>query len=252
MFTPSKLVIFIALSCAPGTGQTSSPAAQQTPAPVGAASTGQGSPDKPEEYALEPIEISKVTYPPAAKEQKVQGKVVGMILVSEIGGVESIHFFKGDAILAAAAEQAAKQWKFKPVTKDGQPVPVIARATFNFVLPENPQDTEDVAAELDQVARFPQSVRVSNGVTQGLVLRKVNPSYPEEARKARIQGTVLFQAKISKEGKIADLQVTSGPEALIPAATEAVRQWQYKPYLLMGRPVEVDTEIQVSFTLRSK
>jgi protein TonB len=62
----------------------------------------------------------------------------------------------------------------------------------------------------------------------------------------------VLHAKISKEGKIADLQVTSGPEALIPAAMKAVRQWQYKPYLIMGWPVEVDTEIQVNFALRSK
>jgi len=62
----------------------------------------------------------------------------------------------------------------------------------------------------------------------------------------------VLRAKISKDGKIADLQATSGPEALIPAAMQAVRQWQYKPFLIMGWPVEVDTEILVNFALRSK
>jgi TonB family protein len=252
MLIPSKMAIFIALVCASGMGQTNSPASEQPPAPAGAASTGQVSPDKPEEYALEPIEISKAVYPPAAKQQKVQGQVVGTILVSETGDVAGVYGFKGDPLLVAAAEEAAKRCKFKPVTKDGQPIPVFATDVFNFVLPDDLQDTKDVAAEVSPARRLPQRVRVSNGVSQRLVLRKVNPSYPEEARKAGIQGTVLLRAKISKEGKIADLQVTSGPDALIPAAMDAVRQWQYRPYLLMGWPVEVDTEIQVNFTLRSK
>jgi TonB family protein len=194
--------------------------------------------------------MSKAVYPQAAKEQKIQGQVVGMILVSENGGVESVHFFKGDPILAAAAGKAAEQWKFRPVTKDGHLVPVIARATFNFALPVNPQDATDVAAELDQVAGFPQSVRVSNGVMRGMIQRKINPSYPEEARRAKIEGTVTMRARINKEGKIGDLQVVSGPEGLVPSAVEAVRQWQYKPYLFMGRPVEVESELQVNFSLR--
>ena len=201
---------------------------------------------------MQPIETPKAIYPPAAKEQKIQGQVVGTILVSETGDVAGVYGFKGDPLLAAAAEEAAKKWKFKPVMKDGQAIPVFAKATFNFALADDPQDAKDVAEELGPAGRLPQRVRVSNGVSQGLLLRKVNPSYPEQARKARIQGTVLLRAKISKEGKIADLQVISGPEALIPAATEAVQQWQYRPYLLMGSPVEVDTEIQVNFTLHSK
>ena len=62
----------------------------------------------------------------------------------------------------------------------------------------------------------------------------------------------MLHGKINKEGTITDLQVMSGPEALVPAAMEAARQWQYKPYLLMGRPVEVETEIQVNFGLSDR
>jgi TonB family protein len=207
------------------------------------------SPSETREYTLDPIETSKAIYPPAAKGQKIQGRVVGMILVSETGDVESVHIFKNNLLLTAAAEEAAKNWKFKPVLKNGKPVAVVARATFNFVLADDIQETKDVAANLDHVTSFPQQVRVSNGVMQGMVLRKVNPSYPEKARKAGIQGTVLFQARISKEGKVEDLRVKSGPDALVSAAIEAVREWQYKPYLMLGRPVDVETQIQVNFTL---
>ncbi|HXX01716.1 MAG TPA: energy transducer TonB [Candidatus Acidoferrales bacterium] len=95
----------------------------------------------------------------------------------------------------------------------------------------------------------PQRVRVSSGVSQGLLVRRVNPTYPPLARQARIQGVVILQAQISKAGDIENLQLISGHPMLAPAAIEAVKQWKYKPYLLNGEPVEVDTQVQVNFTL---
>jgi len=95
----------------------------------------------------------------------------------------------------------------------------------------------------------PQRVRVSQGVTQGLLIRKVQPNYPPLARQARIQGAVQLQAEISKEGTIENLRLISGHPMLAPAAIEAVKQWRYKPYILNGEPVEVETQITVNFTL---
>jgi periplasmic protein TonB len=95
----------------------------------------------------------------------------------------------------------------------------------------------------------PQRVRVSQGVTQGLLIRKIQPAYPPLARQARIQGSVLLQAEISKEGTIQNLRLISGHPMLAPAAIEAVKQWRYKPYILNGEPVEVETQITVNFTL---
>jgi len=95
----------------------------------------------------------------------------------------------------------------------------------------------------------PQRVRVSQGVTQGLLIRKVQPAYPPLARQARIQGSVLLQAEISKDGTIQNLRLISGHPMLAPAAIEAVKQWRYKPYILNGEPVEVETQITVNFTL---
>src|SRR5256714_3741964 len=98
-------------------------------------------------------------------------------------------------------------------------------------------------------AATPQRVRVSQGVTQGLLIRKIQPNYPPLARQARIQGSVLLQAVISKEGAIENLRLISGHPMLAPAALEAVKQWRYKPYILNGEPVEVETQITVNFTL---
>ncbi|MFZ0759600.1 MAG: TonB family protein, partial [Candidatus Sulfotelmatobacter sp.] len=95
----------------------------------------------------------------------------------------------------------------------------------------------------------PQRIRVSQGVSQGLLIRRVQPVYPPLARQARIQGTVVLRAVIAKDGSIEDLTLVSGHPMLAPAAIDAVKQWRYKPYLLNGEPVEVDTEVLVNFTL---
>ena len=95
----------------------------------------------------------------------------------------------------------------------------------------------------------PQRVRVSQGVSSGLLIKKVQPAYPPLARQARIQGQVLLQAQISKDGSIENLSLISGHPMLAPAAIEAVKQWRYKPTLLNGEPIEVQTEIDVDFKL---
>jgi protein TonB len=95
----------------------------------------------------------------------------------------------------------------------------------------------------------PQRVRISQGVTNGLLVHKVEPPYPVLAKSARIQGDVVLKAIIDREGNIQDLQLMSGHPMLAPAAIEAVKQWRYRPYLLNGQPVEVETTITVIFTL---
>jgi protein TonB len=95
----------------------------------------------------------------------------------------------------------------------------------------------------------PHAVRVSSGVAQGLLIHQVRPQYPALARSARIQGSVVLQATIGKDGAIQNLHLLSGHPLLTQAAMEAVRQWRYRPYLLNNEPVEVDTTIQVNFTL---
>jgi periplasmic protein TonB len=95
----------------------------------------------------------------------------------------------------------------------------------------------------------PQRVRVSQGVTEGLLIRKLQPTYPPLAKTARIQGDVVLNAVISKNGAIENLRVMSGHPMLVTSALDAVKQWKYKPYILNGEPVEVETTITVKFTL---
>ncbi|HMC31677.1 MAG TPA: energy transducer TonB [Candidatus Angelobacter sp.] len=103
-------------------------------------------------------------------------------------------------------------------------------------------------ANLPKVAA-PQRIRVSGGVTAGNLLRRVEPVYPPLAKTARIQGQVILHAVISKSGSIENLQVMSGHPMLVQSALDAVRQWKYKPYILNGEPVEVDTTVTVNYNL---
>jgi protein TonB len=98
----------------------------------------------------------------------------------------------------------------------------------------------------------PPSVTHSRPVSvmmEGMLIRPVQPIYPPLAKNARIQGTVVLQAIISKQGMIEHLQALSGPPMLVPAALEAVRQWRYRPYVLNGEAVEVETQVTVNFVL---
>ena len=91
-------------------------------------------------------------------------------------------------------------------------------------------------------------VRVSH-MSEGDLIHKVLPTYPPLARSARIQGQVVLQAVISKQGVVENLRMVAGHPMLVPAAIEAVRQWRYRPYILNNEPVEVETQITVNFSL---
>jgi len=97
----------------------------------------------------------------------------------------------------------------------------------------------------------PQRVRISQGVTKGLLIQKVEPQYPPLARAARVQGEVVLSAVIDGNGQINNLQLVSGHPMLVQAAIAAVKQWRYKPFLLNGQPVVVETTITVIFSLSS-
>ena len=84
---------------------------------------------------------------------------------------------------------------------------------------------------------------------QGSLVRRVEPVYPPIARTARVEGPVVLEAIISKEGTMKNLRLISGHPLLVPAAIEAVSQWRYKPYLLNGEAIEVETQITVNFIL---
>jgi protein TonB len=90
---------------------------------------------------------------------------------------------------------------------------------------------------------------VPSAVAAGLLIRKVIPQYPQLAKAMHVEGTVALAATISKAGTIVNLRVVSGPPMLRQAALDAVSGWRYRPYLLNGQPVDVETTINVIFSL---
>lgn len=147
---------------------------------------------------------------------------------------------------------------------------IVRSDTGHISKPANSQDQENVqapsamdvgsAADTKALANIssapvnvpkpsPQMLRVSQGVMEGLVLKRVQPRYPTQALQMRIQGPVQLQATITKNGDIQNLKVVSGDSVLAHAAQEAVRQWKYKPYYLDGEPVQIETQILVNFKL---
>jgi protein TonB len=94
-----------------------------------------------------------------------------------------------------------------------------------------------------------QTLTVSQGVSQGLLLKKIQPAYPPTALRMRIEGPVKLMATVGKSGSVSEVKVVSGDQLLTQSALDAVKQWKYKPYLLNGDPVEIQTEITINFKL---
>jgi TonB family protein len=122
-------------------------------------------------------------------------------------------------------------------------------ATVDSVAGLNPTDAGLAAPEGVPVSSI-RKVNVSGGFAVGMLLKKAVPVYPQDAKDNRISGTVVLQAVIGTDGGVHDLQVISAPwPSLAASALWAVSHWEYRPYLLNGDPVEVETTVNVVFTL---
>ncbi len=102
---------------------------------------------------------------------------------------------------------------------------------------------------LTAVAAEDAVIRVGGNVQQANLVNKVTPVYPAQAKQDRVQGTVQLEVIIDKEGRVESVSVLGGPDPLVQAAVDAVKQWTYRPTLLNGEPVEVQTTVTVNFTL---
>jgi TonB family protein len=136
--------------------------------------------------------------------------------------------------LESEAMAIVSGWLFRPGTKDGKPVSVSA--TFDFV--------HGITGEAGTTR-----VRVGGQVEQANLVRKIQPAYPREAKEGGVQGVVRLQVRIDRDGHVSEATVISGDPLLASAAIDAVKQWLYRPTLVNGNRVEVETEVDVNFTL---
>jgi TonB family protein len=169
-------------------------------------------------------------YPEDLRAKRIFGSVVLSLQIDKAGHVVQAIAVNGPPMMCETAITAVKQWQFKPyLYLNGDPVEVETTATFYF--------------SPDQ----PINLHLSQSIMEGNLIHKVDPEYPQMAKIAHIQDDVLLSTVIDKQGDTKNLRGISGHPILIQAALHAVRQWKYKPFLLNGEPVEVETTITVRF-----
>jgi len=136
--------------------------------------------------------------------------------------------------------------------KPAEPVPAQPTPP-SVILPESRATDSALAGIVSTNVAVPKpapgALQISEGVTQGLLIKKIAPTYPAAALKLRKQGAVEMLATVSKTGTITKLQVLRGESILAQAAVDAVRQWKYRPFLLNAEPVEIETQITINFKL---
>lgn len=178
-------------------------------------------------------------YPPEAKAAHVEGTVVMHAIISDGGHIENLAVVSGPEMLRNAAVDAVKQWTYKPYLLNGQPTSVDTTITVNFSMGPAPGTVA--------MAPLPEGrIRVSSGV---IAANRISGSYPDVCKIGRDQGvtgSVVLHVVIDKSGRVAEATAVSGPEVLRQPWVDAVQAWLYKPYLLNGEPVEVDTIVTVN------
>jgi protein TonB len=159
--------------------------------------------------------------------------------------------------IAANAEPAVKNPNATPIVVKASPADANPRSQVQAaesaptlaVAPANDSSLNGLMASAAPNLSKPTlaTLRISQGVSQGLLIKRVQPQYPQAALAVRAQGAVQIEATVNKEGIVVSPKVLSGDPILARAAVEAVRQWRYKPYYLDGQPVEIQTQITVNF-----
>ena len=172
--------------------------------------------------------------PKATAEMYERGKEIGQTL----GRESMMEILTEHPDLREALQAAAASSKRGAGGTSGGPMGGIQSGAGGGLAPPGPEGTN--------------RIRVSTEVQEAKLMNKVIPAYPPLARQARIQGTVKLHAIIGTDGTIEWLEAVEGHPLLIQAAMDAVKQWRYKPTLLEGAPVEVETYIDVIFTLGDK
>jgi len=231
------------------------PAAALTPAPQPAAQPA--SPARTEAAATEPLSTSKSTEDASAVHTEAENDGV------EAKSEKPAHPGKPSAATSAETSKPAPATETEAaaplVVKSGSephvhsapPAPTDAPApsVIGIAAGASGAPVSDIVADQPVAKPVLQKMKVSQGIAQGLILKRVAPEYPKNALMMRIEGTVELAATISKEGDIKDVKVLSGNAQLSHAAVQAVKQWKYKPYLLNGEPVEMETQITMDFKL---
>jgi TonB family protein len=183
-------------------------------------------------------------YPDEALKGKIEGQVILEVVIEKSGRVRDTRIIAtSDPLLAAAAEEAVKQWIYEPYVINGSAKEVFFSVTVSFALA--PESSEKIEAG-NALTRLADSQKPK-------IIKMVRPLYPDEALENEIQGAVKLEAMIDEQGKVKQLRILSSPNILLnDAALNAVKQWVYEPYLVDGKAKSVMFNVTVTFFLSKK
>jgi TonB family protein len=216
---------------------------------LGSGVFAQGAPVSDNIAAGRPCMAANPTYPSTVSPKKVEDTVLLNVRISKSGVVHDIKVDSGPPTLTAAAIKAVKRWKYKPAYwVTGPPSERQTFLSVTLVRGAAPK-VEEIALGVPGCIPAPRRVRVSQTFMETLLLSRVEPIYPPEAQTEHMEGTVVVRVTVDKGGNVYKVKNVSGPPVLVPAAIEAVKQWKYQPYLLNGEATEVESTVEISFTL---
>ncbi len=176
-------------------------------------------------------------YPKEALKAHIQGKVVIEATTNAQGQVVDAVVIEGPQELRAAALDAVKQWQYVPYMLDGKPMPVKFTVMLNFNLDRKEEEQKPISLSSAQKPKL---------------IKSVNPQYPPEALKTHLEGVVVLEAVIDTKGLVKDVNVIEGHDLLNAAAVEALKQWQYEPYLVEGVAKPAKFTVVIKFKLKNE
>lgn len=195
---------------------------------------------------IEPPKIVKEVapvYPEIARKAQVEGTVILETKADEQGNIVDVRVLRSIPLLDMSAIEAVKQWKYEPLVIDGKPRPVIFTVTVRFLL--------DSGFKKDVLKKFAAgALRAEGEIQPPQLLREVAPVYPETARQAGVEGTVILAVKADESGHVVDALVLRSIPLLDQAAIDAVKQWAYEPKIIDGKAVPIVFTVTVRFTLK--
>ena len=155
-------------------------------------------------------------------------------------------------LLAGLPVHEGDQWSLESMQKTLQAVKAFDEHLTVRMAGSNAQSpgNNKINLVIEAVTAVPDRIKVGGNVQSAMVLKKVVPIYPASAKASAIQGPVQLAVIIGKDGTVQQVSVLDGPAELTQAATDAVKQWVYRPTLLNGNPVDVETTVTVNFTLQ--
>ena len=188
--------------------------------------------------------IDKVNpvYPEEARKAKVEGVVILGARIDKEGNVSNVMVIKSkESLLNEAAMDAVRKWKYEPMVIEGKPVEAVFTVTISFKLNGKKEDEEFGKG----------AVKVGGEIENPRLIKQVNPIYPDEAKKAGIQGVVILNAIVDEKGNVARVIVKKSESAVLnQPAIDALKQWKYEPMIIKGKPKPVLITVTIKFRLK--